>query len=157
SWPGGARAVCLSGEEPERARGWNLDTLWADELACWQRAEATWDLAMLALRAGTNPQALITTTPRRVAVLRRILHHPTTVRTTEATYAIQAHLPREFLEQIVRLYENTRLGRQEIHAEFLETAEGAWFPNFDPARHVSVAAEYHPGYPVRCAIDAGTS
>jgi hypothetical protein len=156
-WPGGARAVCLSGEEPERARGLNVDTLWADELACWQRAEPTWDLAMLALRAGTNPQALITTTPRRVAVLRRILREATTVQTTDTTYANKAHLPPQFLEQIVGLYENTRLGRQEIYAEFLETAEGVWFANFDPARHVSVEAEYHPGYPVRCAIDAGTS
>ena len=156
-WPNGARAVCLSGEEPERARGLNIDTLWADELACWQRAESTWDLAMLALRAGTNPQALITTTPRRVAVLRRILAEATTVQTTDTTYANQAHLPREFLAQIVGLYENTRLGRQEIYAEFLETTEGVWFTSFDPARHVSVEAEYDPGYYVRCAIDAGTS
>jgi hypothetical protein len=156
-WPNGARAVCLSGEEPERARGLNLDTLWADELACWQRAQMTWDLAMLALRAGANPQALITTTPRRVDVLRRILEEPTTVRTSETTYANQAHLPREFVEQIVRLYENTRLGRQEIYAEFLEATEGVWFANFDPARHVSAEAEYHHGFYVRCAIDAGTS
>ena len=112
---------------------------------------------MLALRAGANPQALITTTPRRVAVLKRILAEATTVRTTDTTYANQAHLPPEFLAQIVSLYENTRLGRQEIHAEFLETTEGVWFANFDPARHVSVEAEYDPGYPVRCAIDAGTS
>jgi hypothetical protein len=41
--PNGARAICLSGEEPERAGGLNVDTLWADELACWQRAESTWD------------------------------------------------------------------------------------------------------------------
>ena len=156
-WPNGARAVCLSGEEPERARGLNIDTLWADELACWQRAESTWDLAMLALRAGTNPQALITTTPRRLAVLRRILAEATTVQTTDSTYANQAHLPREFLAQIVSMYENTRLGRQEIYAEFLETTEGVWFASFDPARHVSLEAEYHPGYFVRCAIDAGTS
>ena len=61
------------------------------------------------------------------------------------------------ISQIVALYENTRLGRQEIYAEFLETSEGVWFANFDQARHVSVEAEYHPGYPVRCAIDAGTS
>ncbi len=94
TWPNGARAICLSGEEPERARGLNVDTLWADELACWQRAESTWDLAMLALRAGGNPQALITTTPRRVAVLRRILGEATTVQTTDTTYANQAHLPR---------------------------------------------------------------
>ena len=112
---------------------------------------------MLALRAGTNPQALITTTPRRVAVLKRILAEATTVQTTDTTYANQAHLPREFLAQIVSLYENTRLGRQEIYAEFLETTEGVWFTSFDPARHVSLEAEYHPGYFVRCAIDAGTS
>jgi hypothetical protein len=103
-WPNGARAICLSGEEPERARGLNVDTLWADELACWQRAESTWDLAMLALRAGTNPQAVMTTTPRRVAVLRRILTEPTTVQTTDTTYANQAQLPREFFAQIVSLY-----------------------------------------------------
>jgi hypothetical protein len=147
----------LSGEEPERARGLNVDTLWADELACWQRAEMTGDLAMLALRAGTDPQALTTTTPRRLAVLRRILAEATTVQTTDTTYANQAQLPREFLAQIVGLYENTRLGRQEIYAEFLETTEGVWFAGFDPARHVSIEAEYHPGYRVHCAIDAGTS
>ena len=156
-WPNGAYAICLSGEEPERARGLNIDTLWADELACWQRAESTWDVAMLALRAGTNPQSMITTTPRRVAVLRRILAEATTVQTTDTTYANQAQLPREFMAQIVALYENTRLGRQEIYAEFLETTEGVWFANFNSTRHVSVEAEYHPGYVVRCAIDAGTS
>ena len=91
-WPNGARAVCLSGEEPERARGLNIDTIWADELACWQRAESTWDLAMLALRAGANPQAMITTTPRRVAVLRRILAEATTVQTTETTFANKPQL-----------------------------------------------------------------
>ena len=156
-WPNGARAVCLSGEEPERARGLNIDTLWADELACWKRAESTWDLVMLSLRAGFNPQALITTTPRRLAVLKRILTEPMTVQTTDSTFANQAHLPPEFLNQIVSLYENTKLGRQEIYAEFLETTEGVWFTGFDPARHVSLEAEYHPAYFVRCAIDAGTS
>jgi hypothetical protein len=157
TWPNGARAVCLSGEEPERARGLNIDTVWADELACWQRAESTWDLTMLALRAGTNPQALVTTTPRRVAVLKRILAEPTTAQTTDTTYANAAHLPRQFIDQIVSLYENTRLGRQEIYAEFIETSEGVWFANFAPARHISEQAEYHPGFAVRCAIDAGTS
>jgi hypothetical protein len=157
TWPNGARAVCLSGEEPERARGFNIYTLWAGELACWQRAESTWDLAMLALRAGTNPQALITKSPRRHAVLKRILAEPTTVQSTDTTYANQAHLPREFLTQIIALYENTQLGRQEIYAEFLDTTEGVWFASFDPARHVSLEAEYDPAWFVRCAIDAGTS
>jgi hypothetical protein len=50
-----------------------------------------------------------------------------------------------------------RLGRQEIHAEFLDTSEGVWFWNFDPGRHVTLAEEYDPAWYVRCAIDAGTS
>ncbi|MFI5459409.1 MAG: terminase large subunit domain-containing protein, partial [Isosphaerales bacterium] len=108
-----ARAICLSGEEPERARGLNVDTIWADELACWQRAESTWDLAMLALRAGTNPQALITTTPRRIAVLRRILTEASTVQTTETTFANQAHLPPEFLTQ--RVFGSRILARWPFH------------------------------------------
>jgi Terminase large subunit, T4likevirus-type, N-terminal len=157
SWPNGARAICLSGEEPERCRGLNVDTLWADELACWQRAESTWDLAMLALRAGSNPQALITTTPRRVAVLRRILAEASTVQTTDTTFANEAHLPPQFVAQIVALYQNTKLGRQEIYAEFLDTTDGVWFARFDPSRHVSFLAEYSAIYHVRCAIDAGTS
>jgi hypothetical protein len=157
TWPNGARAVCLSGEEPERARGLNLDTLWADELACWSRAQSTWDLALLALRAGPDPRALITTTPRRVEVLKRILGEPTTVQTRESTYANRTHLAPEFVAQIVALYEGTRLGRQEIHAELPEVTEGAWFAGFDPARHITAEAEYRPGDPVRLAIDAGTS
>jgi hypothetical protein len=157
TWPNGAIAICLSGEEPERARGLNVDTLWADELACWQRAESTWNLAMLALRAGSNPQAMITTTPRRVAVLKRILAEKTTVQTTDTTHANQANLPGPFLAQILGMYEGTRLGRQEIYAEFLETSEGVWFTNFDPKRHVTNEAEYHPAFPARLAIDAGTS
>ena len=101
---------------------------------------------MFALRTGVNPQALITTTPRRVAVLKRILGEATTVQTTDSTYANQAQLSPHFINQIVGLYEGTRLGRQEIHAEFLETTEGVWFVSFDPARHITLDAEFHPGY-----------
>ena len=93
TWPNGAWAICRAARSPS-ARGLNVDTLWADELACWQRAESTWKLVMLGLRAGGNPQALITTTPRRVAVLKEILAEATTVRTTDTTYANQCISPR---------------------------------------------------------------
>jgi hypothetical protein len=157
TWPNGARAICLSGEEPERCRGANVDTIWADELACWQRARQTWDLSQFALRAGACPQALVTTTPRRSDVLKRILEAPTTVMTTESTYANKSNLAPEFVEQIVAAYEGSRLGRQEIHAEILSSVEGQWFGSWDPAKHVTVQAEYQYGLPVRCSIDAGTS
>ena len=156
-WPNGAYAICLSGEEPERARGLNVDTLWADEMACWQRAEATWNMAMLALRAGTDPRAVITTTPRRLSVLKKVLAQSTTVKTVDTTFANKANLPEEFITQIVGMFEGTRLGQQEIYAEFLELTDGAWFQNFAPDKHVTLDAEYDPRFPVRLAVDAGTS
>ncbi len=51
-------------------------------------------------------------------VLRRILVEATTVQSTDTTFANQAHLSDAFLAQIVGLYENTRLGRQEIYDAF---------------------------------------
>jgi hypothetical protein len=156
-WPNGAKAICLSGEEPERARGLNIDTIWADELACWQRAEMTWNLLILALRAGTDPKAMITTTPRRSAILKKILGQPTTVRTAETTYANQIHLAEEFMTEITAMFAETRLGRQELMAEILESSEGQWFATFNRDKHVAPLAEYQRGYPVRVAIDCGTS
>jgi hypothetical protein len=61
------------------------------------------------------------------------------------------------LGQILATYEGTRLGQQEIYAELLEIAEGAWFATFDPVKHVKVEAEYAFRFPVYLAIDAGTS
>ena len=56
----------------------------------------------------------------RLAALRSIFSKMMAISEFAGSYANQAHLPREFLAQIVALYENTRLGRQEIHVEFLE-------------------------------------
>jgi Terminase large subunit, T4likevirus-type, N-terminal len=157
TWPNGAKAICLTGEEPERARGHNVDTIWADELASWQRPQETWDLAMLCLRAGKDPRAMISTTPKRVAILKSIIAEDTTVMTTEDTFANTANLADVFIKKITSRYDGTRLGRQEIYAEFLETTEGVWFANFNPKKHVVKEAEYDDRYPVRIAIDAGTS
>ena len=55
------------------------------------------------------------------------------------------------------ILDQRQLGRQEIHAELLEIQEGAWFPAFDPTRHVSDSAEYQAGLPVRLAVDCGVS
>jgi hypothetical protein len=157
TWPNGAQAVCLTGEEPERARGLNVDTIWADELAAWQRPDMTWDLAMLANRAGDQPQAMITTTPKRVPILKRIIGQASTVMTKDTTYANEAHLAKTFMTTIVGMFAGTRLGQQELEAEFLETTEGVWFANFNPQKHVIESAEFHPGFPVYLAVDAGTS
>ena len=65
------------------------------------------------------------------------------------------NLAPSFFERIVTRYEGTRLGQQELLAELLEVSDGAWFPSFDAARHVTESAEYDPGLPVHLAIDCG--
>ena len=153
TWPNGARAICISGEEPNRARGLNIDTIWADELPHWEYSQETWDLAMLALRAGSCPRALVTTTPKRVDVLVKLFKEPTTVRTSESTYNNRLHLAEEFVGQIVSMYEGTRLGRQEIYAEMLDLVDGVWVRVVRPKqKHVTeAAAEYLPSSMGRCS------
>jgi phage terminase large subunit-like protein len=157
SWPNGAIAICLSSEEPERARGLQFDRLWADELCAWQYPQRMWELALLGLRMGTRPQAVVTTTPKPIGILRRLLAEPTTRLSRETTFANQLHLAPEFIEQITALYAGSRLGRQELLAEIVEASEAIRFPMFDAARHVTTRAEYVPGLPVKVAIDCGLS
>jgi hypothetical protein len=156
TWPNGARAVCISGEEPERARGLNVDTLLCDELPAWQYPRQTWDLARLALRFG-DARAFLATTPRTEETLIGILAEPTTVVSRESTLANRQHLSREFIEQITERYRGTRFYRQEVEGVLIDQPEGAVFPMFDPAKHVTKDAEYVPAIPVHIGCDAGTS
>jgi hypothetical protein len=157
-WPNGAKAICISGEEPARARGPNVDTILADELAHWKYPRETWDAALLTLRRGSDPRAMICTTPKRVDVLVRILSEPTTAITRGSTFDNAAHLSPAFIDEITSLYKNTRLERQEIQGHLVDTPEGSWFgASFSEPRHVSVSAEYRPEQPIIIGVDAGTS
>jgi hypothetical protein len=156
TWPNGAVAITYSAEEPDRLRGPQHDLASCDELATWPRP-AAFDNLLLGLRLGQDPRLCVTTTPRPVHLVVELVRDATTALTRATTYENRAHLAPSFFERVVTKYEGTRLGRQELHAEILEVGEGAWFTHFDPARHVSAAAEYHTGYPVYLAIDAGSA
>lgn len=125
TWGNGAIATLFSAEEPERLRGPQHDAIWADELAAWKNAQDAWDMAMFGLRLGTNPQVMVSTTPKPIPLLRAILRDPTTEVTRATTHSNKANLADAFLAQIVKKYEGTRLGRQELAGELLEEAEGA--------------------------------
>jgi hypothetical protein len=75
----------------------------------------------------------------------------------ETTFANARHLAAEFVSEIAAMYQGTRLGDQELHAEIVDTSAAAHFPSFSEARHVTEKAEYVPGRPVRLAIDRGLS
>ncbi len=124
-WPNGATAQVFSAHEPESLRGPQFDAAWADELAKWKKAEEAWDMLQFALRLGTHPRQVVTTTPRNVGVLKAILKNPSTVVTHAPTEANRAYLAASFLEEVRARYEGTRLGRQELEGMLLEEAEGA--------------------------------
>jgi phage terminase large subunit-like protein len=125
TWGNGAIATLFSAEEPERLRGPQHDGIWADELAAWKDAQDAWDMAMFGLRLGDNPRVMVSTTPKPVALIRALLRDPTTAVTRATTHSNKANLADAFLTQIVKKYEGTRLGRQELAGELLEEAEGA--------------------------------
>lgn len=124
TWPNGAVATTYSADEPDRLRGPQHDAAWCDELAAWKYPEA-WDMLMFGLRLGSDPRAVVTTTPKPVRIIRELLAAPTTVVTRGSTFDNAANLAPAFLAQIVAKYEGTRLGRQELLAELLDDVPGA--------------------------------
>jgi len=124
-WPNGATAQLCSAHEPEALRGPQFDAAWVDELAKWKKAEETWDMLQFALRLGEHPQQMVTTTPKNVAVLKRILGNASTVTTHAPTEANRAYLAESFLAEVEARYGGTRLGRQELEGVLLEDVEGA--------------------------------
>jgi phage terminase large subunit-like protein len=125
TWANGAMATTYSADEPERLRGPQHDAAWADEVGAWNYAQEAWDMAMFGLRLGASPQAMVTTTPRPLPLLRQIMGSPNTVITRGSTYSNRANLAASFLDKIVTRYEGTRLGRQELMGEMLDDVPGA--------------------------------
>ncbi|WP_294538093.1 terminase family protein [uncultured Rhodoblastus sp.] len=123
-WPNGAKSLLFSAEEPERLRGKQHMKFWADELAAWRYPDA-WDQAVFGLRLGAKPQAIVTTTPRPTKFFRDLLADPLTFSTQHSTFENMGNLAENFLDRVVRKYEGTRLGRQELHAHLLLDAPGA--------------------------------
>jgi len=135
-WPNGAVAQVFSASDPESLRGPQFDCAWCDELAKWRKTGDAWDMLQFALRLGTHPRQVVTTTPRNNQVLRDILNDPATVFTRAPTSANRMHLAKSFLDTVTGRYGDSRLGRQELEGEFLSDAEGAlWtWETLDSAR-----------------------
>jgi len=118
SWPNGVIATTYSAENPSQLRGPQHDAAACDELASWRYPEA-WDNLMFGLRLGERPLCVVATTPRPVPLIKDLVADPATVVTTGTTYENRAHLAPSFFTQIIRKYEGTRLGLQEIYAQVL--------------------------------------
>lgn len=124
-WASGAVAQIFSSEDPESLRGPQFELAWCDELAKWRHPDETFDMLQFGLRLGQRPRQLVTTTPRAVPLLKRIMADPTTACVRIATQDNSANLAPGFLDAIEGRYGGTRLGRQELGGELIEDREDA--------------------------------
>jgi len=122
----GSRIKLFSADEPDRLRGPQFHGAWCDELAAW-RYEDTWDQLQFGLRLGEHPRTLITTTPRPVPIIKRLLAQDDgSVKVVRgSTFDNAKNLAPSALAQLRARYEGTRLGRQELFAEVLTDTPGA--------------------------------
>ncbi len=126
-WPNGAVATVHTAHDPEGLRGPQFDAAWVDELAKWKKGQETWDQLQFALRLGDDPRVCVTTTPRNVDVLKKLLASPSTVQTHASTEANAANLATSFMSEVLARYQGTRLGRQELDGVLLSDVEGAFW------------------------------
>ncbi len=125
TWNNGAKAILFSAEEPDALRGPQCYKAWADELASWKYDSQAWDNLQMGLRIGQKPQCVVTTTPKPTKLMRTILKDKNTHVTNGTTYENRANLAGAFFEFVIKKYEGTTVGRQELNAEMLEDVEGA--------------------------------
>ena len=123
-WPNGAVSQLFSAEEPDRLRGKQHMKLWLDEVAAWNYPDA-FEQALLGLRLGVKPQAVITTTPRPNKLIKQLVDDENAIVTRGSTFDNSHHLADAFLKRITARYQGRMIGRQELFAEIVEEAPGA--------------------------------
>lgn len=129
----GAQAQLFSAAEPEALRGPQHSHAWCDEIGKWslanERATRCWDNLMLGMRLGDDPRIAVTTTPRAVPLVKRLVAQAaagTEVAISRGrTIDNAGRLPDRFMDAIEAEFGGTQLARQEIDGELLEDIEGA--------------------------------
>lgn len=125
TWPNGMIGIMYSGDEPDQLRGPQHGFAWVDELAKMLYPDQTWANLSLGLRLGPTPQSIITTTPRPIPLVKKLFDDNRVTKTFGSTYDNASNLPVTFLEEMLRRYEGTRLGGQELHGKMMGDIEGA--------------------------------
>jgi len=155
TWPNGATSLLFSAEEPDRLRGKQHEKLWLDELAAWKRPADAFEQALLGLRLGAKPQAVVTTTPRPTKLIKQLIVDPLTIVSRGSTFDNIHHLARAFVDRITQRYAGRTIGRQELFAEIVEETPGALWtralierqrlaPGAAPASYVEIVIGVDP-------------
>jgi len=163
TWPSGAFGFLYSGEEPDQLRGPQFHKAWVDEWAKYQYPVETMDNLELALRLGDNPQMVITTTPRPLPMLKEKIAESTernsdVIVTRGHTNENRANLAPSYIRRVIKKYEGTRLGLQELSAQILDDVEGGfWSRQLLDDNRVKLDAKLPEMVRIGIAIDPATS
>jgi predicted phage terminase large subunit-like protein len=128
TWASGTTALMYSADSPELLRGPEFGLAWCDELASWRRDRETWDNLAFCMRGSKNPRIIISTTPKPTKLIKELVARAGkdgVVITRSSTYDNRQNLPPSFFSHLVKKYEGTRTGRQELLAELLLDTPGA--------------------------------
>ena len=138
--PNGSKIRGFSAEKPDSIRGQNLSFVWFDELAMIRYFTFYHEGLQPALRKGDRPRMMITTTPKRVRLIRELVDESgfefggadggagTGVHLTEAISAENIHFSRMQRERLERKYKGTHLLAQELEGKLLGDIDGSLFP-----------------------------
>jgi len=125
SWPNGSKAYTYNGTTPDQLRGPQHHFAWVDELAKFEYMQDAWDQTQFGLRLGEHPQVLVTTTPRPLPLIKKLVADPDTYVTNGSTLDNADNLAKNTVKQLYERYGGTRLGRQELEGEILGDIPGA--------------------------------
>jgi phage terminase large subunit-like protein len=133
TWPNGNTATCFTADEPDSLRGPQFTHAWGDEIAAWRQTPdaagmTAFDNLRVGTRLGAHPKIMVTTTPKRVPLLYKLIEEAKTGRvviTRGSTLDNSGNLSGAYLDAITGVYAGTRLAAQELYGEMLDDVEGA--------------------------------
>lgn len=134
TWPNGNEALLFSSEAPDQLRGPSLHYLWGDEFAAWSPVPdssglTAFDNAMFATREGKNPQILLTTTPKKVSSVKKMIadsEDPAKriIVSRGKTSDNSGNLSKEYIDDMYGKYKGTKLMEQELEGILLDDIDG---------------------------------
>jgi phage terminase large subunit-like protein len=161
TWPNGNTASLFTADEPDGLRGPQFTHAWGDEIAAWRQTPdaagmTAFDNLRVGTRLGANPQMVVTTTPKRVPILYKLIEESKNTKVSSSKVIITkgstldnaGNLSGAYLDTITGVYEGTQLAQQELYGEMLDDIEGAlWtIELIDKARELLLP----PSAPLRC-------
>lgn len=143
----------FSSEKPARLRGPQFHAAWVDEPGYLADAhlgtmdDTTWSNLMLGLRLPPDPRVVITGTPKNNKLIKELIDDESIVVTQFSTYENLHNLAAQFATNILSRYEGSRLGRQELHADLLDSVgtmfQRGWFTMVDePPPNIKTRIRY---------------